>query len=72
MYRNKIKKTIMKKVIAILSIVALASCGGGQSTETPTTDSTKVCTDSTSCDSTKVVVGTTTTTVDTTKAVEIK
>ena len=72
MYRNKIKKTIMKKVIAILSIVALASCGGGQSTETPTTDSTKVCTDSTSCDSTKVVVDTTTTTVDTTKVVEMK
>lgn len=72
MNRNKIKKTIMKKVIAILSIVALASCGGGQSTETPTTDSTKVCTDSTTCDSTKVVVGTTTSAVDTTKAVEIK
>jgi hypothetical protein len=72
MYRNKIKNTIMKKTIAILSIVALASCGGGQSTETPTTDSTKVCTDSTSCDSTKVVVDTTTITVDTTKIVEIK
>ena len=72
MYRNKIKKTIMKKVIAILSIVALASCGGGQSTETPTTDSTKVCTDSTTCDSTKVVVDTTTTTVGTTTTVEKK
>ena len=72
MNRNKTKNTIMKKVIAILSIVALASCGGGQSTETPTTDSTKVCTDSTSCDSTKVVVDSTTVTVDTTKAVEKK
>ena len=72
MYRNKLKNTIMKKVIAILSIVALASCGGGQSTETPTTDSTKVCMDSTSCDSTKVVVDTTTAPVDTTKLVEIK
>ena len=62
----------MKKLIAILSIVALASCGGGQSTETPTTDSTKVCTDSTTCDSTKVVVDTTTTTVGTTTTVEKK
>jgi hypothetical protein len=72
MYRNKIKNTIMKKTIAILSIIALASCGDGQTTETPTTDSTKVCTDSTSCDSTKIVVDTTKVTVDTTKAVEKK
>lgn len=72
MNRNKIKKQIMKKVIAILSIVALTSCGGGQSTETPSTDSTKVCMDSTSCDSTKVVVDTTTVKVDTTKSVEKK
>ena len=72
MNRNKTKNKIMKKVIAILSIVALASCGGGQSTETPTTDSTKVSTDSTSSDSTKVVVDSTTITVDSTKAVEIK
>ena len=72
MNRNKIKKTIMKKVIAILSIVALASCGGGQSTETPTTDSTKVCTDSTKCDSTKTCVDTTKVSVDTTTAVENK
>ena len=72
MNRNKTKNKIMKKLIAILSIVALASCGGGQSTETPTTDSTKVCTDSTTCDSTKVVVDTTTTTVGTTTTVEKK
>lgn len=72
MNRNKIKKTIMKKAIAILSIIALASCGGGQSTETTTTDSTKVCTDSTSCDSTKTCVDTTKSKVDTTKVVEKK
>lgn len=36
----------MKKVIlsiAIVTAVALTSCGGGQSTEVPCTDSTKVC-----------------------------
>ena len=54
----------MKKVIAILSIVALASCGGGESTQTPTTDSTKV-------DTTKTVVDTTKT-VDTTVVTEKK
>lgn len=45
----------MKKVIAVLSIVALASCGEGKSTEVSTTDSTVVKTDSTIVtDSTKV------------------
>lgn len=62
----------MKKVIAILSIVAMASCGGGQSTETPTTDSTKVCMDSTKCDSTKTCVDTTKVSVGTTTTVENK
>jgi maltose-binding protein MalE len=55
----------MKKVIAVLSIVALASCGGGKSTEVSTTDSTVVktdstiVTDSTKVDSIKVVVDST-------------
>ena len=39
----------MKKVIALFAIVALVSCGGGSSTETPTTDSTSVKCDTTSC-----------------------
>jgi hypothetical protein len=53
----------MKKIVGILSIVALTSCGGGE-TETPSTtidsttvkcDSSAVATDSTKtcCDSTK-------------------
>jgi hypothetical protein len=52
----------MKKVIALLSIVALASCGGGKTTEPTTIDSTivktdsTVVTDSTKTDSTKVVL----------------
>jgi uncharacterized lipoprotein len=71
MYRNKLKNTIMKKVIAILSIVALASCGGGESTETPTTDSTKVDTTKTVVDTTKTI-DTTVVTVDTTKVTEKK
>jgi uncharacterized lipoprotein len=56
----------MKKVIALLSIVALASCGTGSSTEQTTTDSTvvksdttTVVSDSTKTDSTKVIVDST-------------
>ena len=46
----------MKKILAILSIVALASCGTGTSTEVKT-DSTAVVADSTAvvADSTAVV-----------------
>ncbi len=43
------KKTTMKKVIALFAIVALASCGGGNSTETTSTDSTSVTCDTMSC-----------------------
>jgi len=56
----------MKKVLAVLSIVALASCGGGTTTETSTcdtcvvkTDTTVVKTDSTKTDSTVVSVDST-------------
>ena len=49
----------MKKTIAIVALAAtLASCGGSTSTETTTTDSTKV-----TVDSTKVVDSTTVDTV---------
>jgi len=37
----------MKKVLVLLSIVALASCGGGKSTDVSTCDTTCVKTDST-------------------------
>lgn len=51
----------MKNLIAIAAVVlSLTACGTGASTETPTTDSTKV-------DSTKVVADTTKV-VDTVKA----
>ena len=46
----------MKKLLAIVSLVALAACGGnGASTEVKT-DSSAVVVDSTKVDSTKVVV----------------
>jgi uncharacterized lipoprotein YajG len=45
----------MKKILTILSIVALASCGTGTSTEVKT-DSTAVVADSTKVDSTVVSV----------------
>ena len=45
----------MKKILAILSIVALASCGTGTSTEVKS-DSTAVVVDSTKTDSTVVSV----------------
>jgi hypothetical protein len=45
----------MKKILAILSIVALASCGTGTSTEVKS-DSTAVVADSTKLDSTVVSV----------------
>jgi uncharacterized lipoprotein YajG len=56
---KKNKKKIMKKIVLLLSIVALASCGSGPSTEVKSDstavaiDSTKVL-DSTSVDSTAV------------------
>jgi len=49
----------MKQFIAIVALVALASCGGSTTTETPKTDSTVIKTDTT-----KVVDSTT---VDSTK-----
>jgi hypothetical protein len=66
--KNKKLKIKMKKIVTILSIVALTSCGGVTETTPTTTDSTKVC-DSTSvsCDSTKVCSDSTKTSVDTTK-----
>lgn len=42
----------MKKILAILSIVALASCGNGAETKEVVTDSTAVVADSTKVDST--------------------
>ena len=50
----------MRKIAALLAIVALASCGNGTSTEVKSTDSTTVSTDSTSVcsDSTAVSVDT--------------
>lgn len=42
----------MKKIFAILSIVVLASCGNGATTNEVKTDSTAVVTDSTVVDST--------------------
>jgi major membrane immunogen (membrane-anchored lipoprotein) len=51
----------MKKFIAIVALVVLASCGESTTTKTTTTDSTvvkadtTVCTDSTKCDSVKIV-----------------
>lgn len=45
----------MKKILAILSIVALTSCGTGTSTEVKT-DSTAVVADSTKVDSTVISV----------------
>jgi hypothetical protein len=46
----------MKQIVALLAIVALASCGNGTSTETTSTDSSAVAVDSTSVtvDSAKV------------------
>ncbi len=52
----------MKKVFAILAIVALASCGGSQ--ETPAADTTAVAAD------TAAVVDTTAAAVDTTAAAD--
>jgi uncharacterized protein YcfL len=37
----------MKKIVVLLAIVALASCGGGTTSETKSTDSTEVRMDST-------------------------
>jgi len=48
----------MKKVLAVLSIVALASCGNGESSSEVKTDSTVVV-DSTKTDSTVVSVDST-------------
>jgi hypothetical protein len=42
----------MKKILAIMSIVALASCGNGASSNEVKTDSTAVVADSTVVDST--------------------
>jgi hypothetical protein len=45
----------MKQIVALLAIVALASCGNGTSTETTSTDSSAVAVDSTmAVDSAKV------------------
>lgn len=64
----KIKnKTNMKKVLALLSIVALASCGEGSSTETTTTDSTTVSVDSTIVKSDSTKTDSTSVSVDSTK-----
>ncbi len=46
----------MKKIVAILSIVALTSCTGGTNTGDVKTDSTSVVVDSTKVDSTAKVV----------------
>jgi len=59
----------MKKILAILSIVALVSCGTGTSTEV-STDSTAVATDSTKVDSTVVSVDSVN--AETPKADEVK
>ena len=47
----------MKKFIAILAIVALASCGG--SSEAPAADTTAVAVDTTAVDTTAAAVDTT-------------
>lgn len=57
----------MKKVLAVLSIVALASCGGGTSTESTTTDSTSVKVDSTVTKTDSTKVDSTVVSVDSTK-----
>jgi uncharacterized lipoprotein YajG len=54
------QKKIMKQIVALFAIVALASCGNGTSTEAESTDSTVVSVDST------MVVDSTATVVDTT------
>ena len=56
----------MKKIAAILSIVALTACGNGATTNEVKTDSTAVVTDSTVVDTTVAPV------VDTVNAVEVK
>ena len=56
----------MKKVIAIFAIAALASCGGGSSTETKT-DSTTVKCDTMTCVKDSVKTDSTTKSVDSTK-----
>ena len=65
--KNK-NQTIMKQIVALFTIVALASCGNGTSTEVKTTASTAVAVDSTMVtDSAKVVVDSTKVVVDTAK-----
>jgi uncharacterized lipoprotein YajG len=54
------QKKIMKQIVTLFAIVALASCGNGTSTEAESTDSTVVSVDST------MVVDSTATVVDTT------
>jgi uncharacterized lipoprotein YajG len=56
-YYIKTKKTIMKKIVALVSILALASCGGSTSTEVKT-DSTAVVADSAKADTAAVVADT--------------
>lgn len=56
----------MKKVLFIMSIVVLASCGGSETT-TPTTDSTKVSCDTTCVKKDSTKVKDTTVVADTTK-----
>jgi hypothetical protein len=58
----------MKKIVALLAIVALASCGSGAATEVKN-DSTAVAVDSTKKDSTVVTVDST---KAETKAAEVK
>jgi uncharacterized lipoprotein YajG len=61
----------MKQIVALLAIVALASCGNGTSTETTLTDSSAVAVDSTmAVDSTSVSVDSAK--VEAPKAVESK
>jgi uncharacterized lipoprotein YajG len=62
------KQTNMKKIVALLAIVALASCGSGATTEVKN-DSTAVAVDSTKKDSTVVTVDST---KAETKAAEVK
>lgn len=67
--QNK-KQNKMKKIVGILSIVALTSCGGGATETATTTDSTAVSTDTTKvvCDTTKACCDSTkTAVVDSTK-----
>lgn len=62
----------MKKIVALFAIAAITSCGSGTESTPTTTDSTKVCADSTVCkDSTKCCTDSTKV-VDSTKAEEIK